>query len=137
MAHRKFAVLANKESLTCFVNIQCCLRVEHVGYKHMMLTVPSPGCKHCENTLQLGSHFGRNLTVLSLTCEHEVISLSQSTFSLKISLGLSIHIAQRCFKTVHVHKFPLIVNGWQGFHCQFSMKGPSFYFSWVWAPLLI
>ena len=45
--------------------------------------------------------------------------------------------SQDCCKTVHVHKFPLIVNGWQGFHCQLGMKGPSFYFSWAWAPLLI
>ena len=103
----------------------------------MMLTVPSPGCKHCENMLQLGSRFGRNLTVLSLTFQHEVMLLPQSTFSLGISLGLSVHIAQNCCKTVHVHKFPLIVNGWQGFHCQFGIKGPSFYFSWVWAPFLI
>ena len=39
----------------------------------MMLTVPSPVCKHCEYMLQLGSCFGKNLTVLSLIFEQEVI----------------------------------------------------------------
>ena len=37
----------------------------------MMLTVSCPGYKHCENMLQLGPCFGRNLAVLSLTFEHE------------------------------------------------------------------
>ena len=38
--------------------------------------------------------------------------------------GISIHIAQNCCKTVHVHNFLLIVIGWQGFIVNFGRKEP-------------